>query len=305
MRVIVLAIFATLLSLSLPVMAKAPVVDDSEGFVILEEQAQAAEELPVAQDESFAIAEDIEEPVNHASKHLGTTTRNTDFVNKLQSLQKELQELRGQVEIQAHELDELKQQRLALQDINANTGNSSSTHNSNLDEHMQANNVPQNQNSTPKTKQSSSDLTMDVQSIQDLDQKANNAPRLNPADEQISYLAAYDLVKQKQFPQATQAMQQFLSKYPHGGYSANAHYWLGELYLANKEYSSAIEQFDTVIHNFKTSSKHAPSRLKLGYALAESGRIAEAKEQLTTVMNLYPDTSTAKLAHNKLTKLGG
>ncbi|MGV3740136.1 MAG: tol-pal system protein YbgF [Gammaproteobacteria bacterium] len=305
MKIIVPTIFATLLSLSLPVMAKAPVVDDSEGFVLLEEQAQAAEELPVAQDESFAIADDIEEPVNHASKHLGTTTRNTDFVNKLQSLQKELQELRGQVEIQAHELDELKQQRLALQDIDTNIGNSSFTHHSNPDEHMYANNTPQNTDSTPKTKQPSSEVAMDVQSIQDIEQTAKITARLNPADEQISYLAAYDLVKQKQFSQATQAMQQFLNKYPHGGYSANAHYWLGELYLANKEYSSAIEQFNNVIQNFKNSSKHAPSRLKLGYALAESGRIAEAKEQLTTVMSLYPDTSTAKLARNKLTKLGG
>ena len=118
-------------------------------------------------------------------------------------------------------------------------------------------------------------------------------------------MAAYDLVKQKHFPQATQAMQQFLSKYPHGGYSANAHYWLGELFLANKDYANAVTHFDTVIQNFKTSSKFAPSRLKLGYTLAESGRIAEAKEQLLAVVNQYPDTTTARLAHIKLEKLGG
>lgn len=304
MKIIASVVFAALWSLSVPVMAKAPVVDDSEGFVLLEEQAQAAEELPVAQDETYALSEDIEESVKQVSKHNGTTTRNTDFVNKLQSMQKELQELRGQVEVQAHELEELKQQ-LALQDMNTNPVHTSATQHSHPVEQEPIRNTAQNQNNIPKTKSVTSDLSMDVQSIQDLSSSANNTVRINPADEQISYLAAYDLIKQQQFPQATQAMEQFLNKYPRGGYSANAHYWLGELFLANKEYASAIEQFDNVIKNFKSSSKYAPSRLKLGYALADAGRLAEAKEQLTAVMNLYPDTANARLAHNKLSKLGG
>ena len=120
MKAILPAIFAILLSLSWSVMAQAPVIDDSEGFAVLEEQAQAAEELPVAQDESYALAEEEDEPINSVSKHHGTTTKNTDFVNKLQSLEQELQELRGQVEVQAHELDELKQQQLARQDLDVN-----------------------------------------------------------------------------------------------------------------------------------------------------------------------------------------
>lgn len=296
MKAILPAIFAILLSLSWSVMAQAPVIDDSEGFAVLEEQAQAAEELPVAQDESYALAEEEDEPINSVSKHHGTTTKNTDFVNKLQSLEQELQELRGQVEVQAHELDELKQQQLARQDLDVNASHTLAKENAHPTYIAP---------SIPKTKPTTPDLTMDVQPIQNLAKTSTNPVRINPADEQISYLAAYDLVKQQQFPQATQAMQQFLTKYPQGGYSANAHYWLGELYLANKEYSSAIEQFETVIQNFKSSSKYAPSRLKLGYALAESGRLSEAKEQLTTVMNLYPDTTNARLAHKKLAKLGG
>ena len=309
MRLIVHTIFATFLCLSIPVLASAPVVDDSENFVLLEEQAQAAEELPVAQEDAYRITN---EPGNHAANprhhNAAATARNIDLVNTLQALQKEVQELRGQIEMQAHELDELKQQQLAYyQDLDAQLN------------HEQNNTAPNNQAIAPKqTSQpdTANNLSannppavthpeMEIQPMQVFAQATPNKIRLNPADEQISYLAAYDLVKQKNFSQATQAMQQFLTKYPQGGYSANAHYWLGELYLANKDYSEAISQFDTIIKNFKSSSKYAPSRLKLGYALAESGRIGEAKEQLTTVMNLYPDTSTAHLAHAKLEKLGG
>ena len=101
------------------------------------------------------------------------------------------------------------------------------------------------------------------------------------------------------------ALYQFLNKYPHGGYSANAHYWLGELYLEKKDYASAISQFETVLQTFKSSSKLASSRLKLGYALAESGQIGEAKKHLLAVIKQYPDTSVARLAHIKLESMGG
>lgn len=316
MRAIVHTFFAVLLSLSMPVMAEALVVDDSENFALLEEQAQAAEELPVAQEDPYAIANALEESaVQHAATPRSSTTgRNIELVNKLQSLQKEVQELRGQLEIQAHDLEELKQQQLAYYQDPDNRLNQNPLPQTAHETHAIAPTPKQahpHHAATAPTTRSTNDkiidpqTAMDIQPMQDLVQTPSNNVRINPADEQISYLAAYDLVKQKQFPQATQAMQQFLTKYPHGGYSANAHYWLGELHLSHKDYSEAITQFDTIVQNFKSSSKYAPSRLKLGYALAETGRIGEAKEQLTAVMNQYPDTSAAHLAHIKLEKLGG
>ena len=311
MRVIVHAIFAIVLSLSMPVMASAPVVDDSENIALLEEQAQAAEELPVAQEEDYTVTNDLkdnttmEHAANHQHQSGATTTANVDFVNKVQSLQKEVQELRGQIELQAHELDELKQQQLAYyQDLDSRL-NQDQVNTARNQQAIVPKQTPQPSHLSANEIPAASPPDMEIQPMQDLTQAPPNRTRINPADEQISYLAAYDLVKQKNLSQATEAMQQFLSKYPQGGYSANAHYWLGELHLANKEYAEAISQFDTIINSFKTSSKFAPSRLKLGYALAEMGRLSEAKKQLTAVMNQYPDTSTAHLAQAKLEKLGG
>jgi len=290
MRVMSLTIFAILFSLAVPALADAPVVDDGENFALLEEKLQAAEELPVAQDDVSNLEDVVTQPVTH--KYKNTTAGNTDLVNKIQSLQKEIQELRGQLEVQAHYLDELKQQQPNFSQDNQASPNAV------LPAEQQATAEHANAAMGPPA------LEMEVQPMQHVE-RTNSAARINPADEQISYLAAYDLVKQKNFPQATQAMEQFLTKYPHGGYSANAHYWLGELYLEKKDYTNAVTQFNTVIQSFQTSSKYAPSRLKLGYALADSGRIAEAKEQLKVVINQYPDTNAAQLAHQKLEKLGG
>lgn len=307
MKSFVRTICFALVFVSLQVMADAPVVDDSENFALLEEQTQAAEELPVAH-ESYTIHEDGAEPALAQDVSNNTTTGHTDLINKIISLQKEMQELRGQLEVQAHELNELKQQQLSFyQDLDArlNPANSPSALKSKANPTAPNNDMDTaptaTHNSMPLTQAATKTPSEPI-----MGQTATSSmARLNPADEQISYLAAYDLVKKKSFPQATLAMQKFLTKYPRGGYSANAHYWLGELYLANKDYTKAITQFDTVIQDFKSSSKYAPSRLKLGYALAGSGRIGEAKEQLLAVASLYPDTSAARLAHIKLEKLGG
>lgn len=125
----------------------------------------------------------------------------------------------------------------------------------------------------------------------------------NPAEEQIHYLAAYDLIKNKRFNDAIPAMQSFVTQYPNGGYTANAHYWLGELYMTQKDYTKANSQFDIVLSQFPSSNKAAPSLLKSAFALASSGKKQEAIARLKQVIKQYPDTQPAKMAEEKLKSL--
>ncbi len=304
MRVAVRIILITLLSLSIPAMAGEPLYeDDNENFALLEEQAQAAEEQPVAQEtDSYELSEFEEASDNHRSRQSyhnnDNTARNIDLVNTVQSLLKEFQELRGQLELQAHELDKLKQKILAY-DLSGTDQSEKNEELKNTDTQSAA--TPElSKNDAAFTGQSEPEL----KSVQTITHAASTK-RVNPADEQISYLAAYELVKQQKFSRAIEEMKQFLNKYPNGGYSANAHYWLGDMYLSEKNYAQAIIHFKNILQNFKSSNQYAASQLKLGFALAESGHVAEAKTLLTSVINLYPDTSTAYLAHTKLEQLGG
>ena len=293
-------VLALCLSCLIPLYAhsQAPVVDDSENFAILDEQ-QAANELPVAKaqldygdtDDNIALAQDNDMD----------TQSNTELLSKLKGMQQEIQELRGQLEVQTHELKVLQQQQLAFyKDIDsriqtaaakpqreaANTGLAiapPSTINAP---------IPQ----TPVMQQAHANVVTAPVVV--------SSSRINnPADEQISYLAAYDLVKNKHFDEALIAMQTFVTKYPKGGYTANAQYWLGELYMVQKNYSQAIEHFEIVLTNFASSSKAAACSLKIGYALASSGKKEEAKQRLRQVLKNYPDTPTAQLAATKLTTI--
>lgn len=273
--------------------AEAPVVDDSENYALLEEQ-QVANERPVAHDD-YEIGNDREEQPALAHDD-NQQNNNAGLLDKVQGLQQEVQELRGQLEVQAHELKLLKEQQLSFY--------------KDLDARLRDTPVKTIPNTTPTT-----DLSIGTQP-QMPTASQSSAPivvpavlptssdsRTNPADEQISYLAAYDFVKNKQFDEALTALQAFVIKYPHGGYTANAEYWIGELYMVKGNYAQAIDHFNVVLHDFPSSSKSGASLLKIGYALAASGKTAEARERLLEVIKKYPDTNTAQLATAKLNTL--
>lgn len=308
-RLFLAASFAILLPFS--AFCEAPVVDDSENFAMLDDQ-QAAYERPVAReqidsdynDEETALANDTADTGRPA--RISSTGSNTELLDKLQGLQQDIQELRGQLEVQAHDLKLLQEQQMAFyRDLDsrirqegaqaANVAPTSplSVDNTKAAQKLAAPIAPVAAVAAPSLSKPKSDAIV----------PANTTTSNNPADEQISYLAAYELVKNKQYDQALVAMQNFVTRYPQGGYTANAQYWLGELYMVKKDYQQAIAHFDIVLQQFPSSSKSSASNLKIGYALAESGRRSEAKTRLQQVVKSYPDTNIAHLAAAKLATL--
>lgn len=293
------------LMLPLASWSEAPVVDESDNFAMMDEQ-QAAYEAPVVNpkyDEpqvDHAQADQEDGPAlakeDRNSEPKSNFNDNAKLIDKVQTLQQEIQELRGQLEVQAHDLKLLQQQQVAFyKDLDARLGsgaNKSAQTNAPTDINLGAKSAathPAMPITNPKTTVTST-APKPVVAVS----------RINPADEQISYLAAYELVKNKHYDEAVNAMQSFTQKYPKGGYTANAEYWLGELFLVKKDYSRAIEHFDVVLKQFPSSSKSAASMLKAGYAYAASGNNAEAKRHFEQVIKTYPATPTAQLATSKL-----
>ena len=225
---------------------------------------------------------------------------NAKLIDKIQSLQQDIQELRGQLEVQAHDLKLLQQQQVAFyKDLDARIGGGTTK----TAQSKPATDISLGSNTAPAPSHAPVPTSKQVKTAPSATPPAIAVSRANPADEQIGYLAAYELVKQRRFDDAINAMQIFTQKYPKGGYTANAQYWLGELYLAKNNYPKAIEHFEIVLTQFPSSTKTAASMLKVGYAYAEKGDKAEAKKRLQQVVSTYPNTQTAKLAHVKLAKI--
>ncbi len=291
--------------------AEAPVVDEGENFALLEQQQTAR--LPSVHESTDANFDETEPAL---AREDGTTIgegNNGDLINKIQGLQQDLQELRGQLEIQSHELKLLQEQQLTFyKDLDARVAHSQdqTTQNASPAPLNLATKKPMPAVAPLKPNLAQTNQAMDAkvpshEVPQQSKSIAISSPTTNPADEQISYLAAYELVKNKQYQEALIAMQTFTVKYPQSGYMANAQYWLGELCLVQKKYQEAIDHFDSVLQQFPSSSKYSASLLKIGYALIACNRVPEAKERLREVVKKYPDTNMAELARLKLATLGG
>ncbi len=119
--------------------------------------------------------------------------------------------------------------------------------------------------------------------------------------EQESYQNAVNLIlKEKDYDRAIPAFQRFLTKFPNGNLTDNAHYWLGQLLYNKQEFADAKTQFAQVANNFADSPKRADSVLKLGLIEKALGNLSAANNLFQQVVNEYPNSTPARLATQQL-----
>ena len=129
------------------------------------------------------------------------------------------------------------------------------------------------------------------------------AVTLNPADERRDYDGALEILKEGRYNEASTAFQQFLSKYPGSSYADNAQYWLGEVFYVTREFQSALGEFEKVVTAYPDSSKVADAKLKMGYIRYELKDWGKARELLNQVVQSYPGSTSARLAQERLERM--
>ncbi len=116
------------------------------------------------------------------------------------------------------------------------------------------------------------------------------------ANERDAYQTAFDLMKTRQFDQSIAAFNRLIVDYPNGQYAPNAFYWLGELYLAQQNLEQARQSFMQVINLYPDHPKVPDTLYKLGVAYHRLGDNNRAMEYFNQVRTQYPQSSAAGLA---------
>lgn len=119
-----------------------------------------------------------------------------------------------------------------------------------------------------------------------------------------AYQSAYQTLRGGQYKEAIIALSTFSEQYPQSSYLPNAYYWQGEANYVLRNFEGAIKAFEVVIEQFPVSSKVAGAILKKGFSQYELGQVDMAKANLEKVMELYPATSSARLAKVRLERIG-
>jgi tol-pal system protein YbgF len=130
------------------------------------------------------------------------------------------------------------------------------------------------------------------------------SPETTGGNERDAYRTAFELLKERQYPQAADAFNDLLRRFPQGEYTDNARYWLGETYYVQRNYPAALAEFDRLVQLNPTSGKVPGAMLKIGYIQYEQEAFDQARAALDAVVAQFPDSTEARLAKSRLERMG-
>lgn len=253
------------------------------------------------------------------------------LTEQVQQLQEEVRRLRGNNESQEQKIEVLEKelqsrfidfdQRVEqLQDqLRSKLADTDSTDLSSTDS---ANTTENTTSTTPQNPQTalSNNAATNTTATSNSPAKVIPPPPINPANsassnagragtptpvvEQKAYIAAYDAYKAGGTQKAIVAMEQFMRDYPQSVYIPNAHYWLGEFYLAltPPDLNNAQKEFNVVMGTYPRSARAAAAIYRLASIAEINKRTTEATRLMNILLNDYPASAEAGYAKEFLNK---
>jgi tol-pal system protein YbgF len=205
---------------------------------------------------------------------------NLALFNQLKDNQREIQQLRGQIEELRYQLEQQKQ--LSQERY--------------LDLEKRLDTLASQRREAVDTDAAAS-VTEEAPATGDQDAQSGDQGR-------DAYQAAFQKVQAREFDAAIKAFEDFIGDYPNSSLRANAHYWLGELYSAQSQLDAAAKSFQTVIDDFPESNKMPDALYKLGLLKARQRRPDESRSLLDRVRSDYPESNAASMAEDFLNQSG-
>lgn len=220
------------------------------------------------------------------------------LAKRIESLQREIQELRGENERLTFELNALKtRQREQFLDIDKRL--LASSNGTVTDQNPTENDTGMEITTTsvPATTTSSTDTEISNANVGTI------VASTSSTDAAQDYKNAFTLLKQAKYDESITAFSAFLQNHPDSKYAANAQYWLAEANYVSKRYPQALSEFSKVVNKYPASSKVADAKLKLGFTHYELGQYEEARIELTRLRSQFPNSTIASLAQQRLERM--
>ena len=234
-----------------------------------------------------------------------------DLMSRFDQLQREMEKIIGNLEVQNHQLQVLKKQQKDLyedldrrlrkleQSPGSNTSSSSAPTVGGAPVTpvpVQSATVSGSSQAAPSQQTPPGGGSAPTQAQTSMSNVEENVAR-------SAYERAFNLLKQRRYDLAITSFKAFLETYPYATYADNAQYWIGEANYASKKYKVALDEFQKVVSKYPNSPKRADALLKIGYTYVELDNKKMAKHTFNTILKSYPGTTAAKLAEKRIKTL--
>lgn len=98
--------------------------------------------------------------------------------------------------------------------------------------------------------------------------------------------------------------QDIVHFYPLDDVAGTAQFYLGEIAYQQKDYQTAISNYNAVLEGFSGNAKAATAQLHKGFALIAMNKREEGEHELRSLIQRHPQTPEARAARTKLTAMG-
>ncbi|WP_051222245.1 tol-pal system protein YbgF [Neptunomonas japonica] len=227
-------------------------------------------------------------------------SQNSQLIITIQQLQDEVRELRGKLESQEYRFKRLEtSQKERYRDLDRRLSLVLQSQMQDEDASGMATGGVQEDGSSEKMPPAPIKATGDVgkPAVKDQSKQLEQTSNLN---DQGDYQAAFKLVRERNFNGAAESFSRFLTDYLDSPRVPNAHYWLGEIYLAQGKHLLSEEAFLRVADQYSQSRKAPDALYKLGILYKQQGDLKKSMTFMSRVVTEYPDTSAAQLAESAL-----
>lgn len=241
---------------------------------VKEQQDQRITDLQARLEASEKSRQALEQRLNEQK------TQTVDFLAQIDRLNAEISKLRGQLEINSHDI-ELAQQR--QRDLYGD-----------LDGRLRKLEGGVTTVAKPTDTAPAASPPIAAQAT---------LPVVDSAAELKNYEAALDLSKAGKQKESVEAFEKFLDAYPASKYAPSAQYWIGYAHFSQKNYKAAIVDQQKLIKLYPDSHKVPDAMYNIANSQIQLSEVDGAKQTLREIVSKYPLSDAAPLAKKRLAVL--
>ena len=210
-----------------------------------------------------------------------------DIENDIKNLNSNLEELYFQLEDIFNKLENLELVINNFQSAPLNSVEVSTDEISEDNSEVKSNTLSETENTlgTLNISKNANDTNDEVVSD---DQEVNSNEKEEVLSPEDQFQVAFDNIREKKWQDAKTSFEQFISDNPENQLSGSAHYWLGELYILEKNYREAALIFAEGFQKFPDSIKAAEMLFKLSQSLYQVEKTTEACKTMEKLIIDFP-----------------
>ncbi|HET9112688.1 MAG TPA: tol-pal system protein YbgF [Burkholderiales bacterium] len=199
---------------------------------------------------------------------------------EIDTLKAEVTDLRGQLDVQAHDLETFQKRQTDLyQDMDAR---------------LRALQHSDGSSSAPGNGQEAASAPPPPPPPQDQAASDDNSAATH------GYQAALNLFKQGNYLASIASFNKFIKTSPNSTLVPSAEYWIGNAYYSVGDYKNAVKTQQKLIKTFPGSAKVPDALLNISSAQVQLGNLSAARQTLQTLETRFPATPAAELAKKRL-----